>query len=93
MSDPIVWIIMLGFYAPMHFMLPMLILFVTGNETPDQRKQLIRQAAIDAGLSMAVAFVLAATLVYLDQFMIAMAVLFVAMFVPLLRIFIHRKSH
>ena len=67
MDDPVIWIIIIAFYAPLHFMLPVLFLFIVGGETEAVRKQLIRRALIDAALSMVVAFLLAIMLVNYSQ--------------------------
>jgi hypothetical protein len=87
----VVWIIIIGFYAPLHFLLPVLVLFITGNESEQLRKRLIRQALIDSALSLLVAFVLAILLVNLELMLLAMLVLLVSMLVPFIRIFLHRR--
>lgn len=92
MDTVIVWIIIIAFYAPLHFLLPVLILFITGNETEDVRKRLIRRALMDSALSLVVAFAVAIGLVMQDLMFIAMLVLLVSMFIPFIRIFKHRKE-
>ena len=91
MDDPVIWIIIIAFYAPLHFMLPVLFLFIVGSETETVRKQLIRRALIDAAVSMAVAFALAILLVNNDQIGIAMVVLILFMLVPFIRILKNRR--
>lgn len=91
MNDPVIWIIIIAFYAPLHFMLPVLFLLIVGHETETMRQQLIRRALIDAALSMAVAFVLAIMLVNYDQIALAMVTLMLFMLVPFVRITRNRR--
>ena len=92
MDDTIIWIIIIAFYAPLHYLLPVLILFITGNEAEDTRKQLIRRALIDSTISMLVAFAIAIVLVNYDAMSLAMFALLISMFAPFIRIFTHRKE-
>jgi hypothetical protein len=89
-NDPVIWIIIIAFYAPLHFMLPVLFLFIVGGETEAVRKQLIRRALIDAALSMAVAFALAILLVKNNQIAFAMVILVLFMIAPFIRILKNR---
>jgi len=90
-DDPVIWIIIIVFYAPLHFMLPVLFLFIVGDETETMRKQLIRRALIDAALSMVMAFALAIMLVNYDQMALAMVILILFMLVPFIRIISNRR--
>jgi fatty acid desaturase len=90
-DDPVIWIIIIAFYAPLHFMLPVLFLFIVGDETEVVRKQLIRSAVIDAALSMVVAFALAILLVSHSQIALAMVVLVLFMLAPFIRILRNRR--
>jgi uncharacterized membrane protein YesL len=90
-DDPVIWIIIVAFYAPLHFMLPVLFLFIVGHETETDRKQLIRYALIDAALSMLAAFALAIMLVNYDQIALAMITLILFMLVPFMRIIRNRR--
>jgi hypothetical protein len=92
MDNIVVWIIIIAFYAPLHFMLPVLILFITGKENESTRKALIRQALLDSGLSMLVAFALAIILVQSGYMNWAMLALLVSMPMPFIRIAVHRKQ-
>jgi len=85
-NDPIIWIIIFVFYAPLHFMLPVLFLFIVGDESEAERRLLIRHALIDAALSMVVAFVLAIVLVNYEHIALAMVVLMLFMLTPFIRI-------
>ena len=91
MDDIIIWIIIIAFYAPLHFMLPVLFLFIVGDETEAVRKQLIRGAVIDAALSMIVAFVLAIMLANNNQMVLAMVILMLFMMTPFIRILRKRR--
>jgi len=90
-DDTIIWIIIIAFYAPLHFMLPVLFLFIVGDEAEAVRKQLIRRALIDAALSMVVAFALAILLVNNSQIGLAMVVLILFMLAPFIRILRNRR--
>ncbi len=91
MNDPIIWIIIVVFYAPLHFMLPVLFLFIVGNEAEVVRRQLIRNALIDAALSMIIAFIIAIVLVNFDNVALAMITLMLFMLVPFIRIVRRRQ--
>ena len=72
-------------------MLPVLFLFIVGDETETVRKLLIRRALIDAALSMVVAFALAIMLVNNSQIALAMVVLILFMLAPFIRILRNRR--
>jgi len=90
-DEPIIWIIIIVFYAPLHFMLPVLFLFIVGDESETVRKQLIRSAIIDAAVSMVVAFSLAIILVNYSQIALAMVALILFMLTPFIRIIRNRR--
>jgi fatty acid desaturase len=92
MNDFIIWIIIIAFYAPLHYSLPVIILFITGNESEQVRSRLIRRALLDSTLSMILAFVCAVILVQMDQMIWAMLALLVSMPLPFVRIFQHRQE-
>ncbi len=92
MNDSIVWVIIVAFYAPLHYLLPALFLFITGNESEELRKNLIKRALIDSTLSMLLAFVIAIFLVKSGYMIWAMVALFCSMPVPFLRVFTHRSE-
>ncbi len=91
MSDLVIWIIVIAFYAPLHFMLPVLFLFITGREPESVRKQLIRGVLRDAVFSMVLAIALAVLLVNFGWIMPAMLVLMLSMGLPFLRILRARR--
>lgn len=92
MSDFTVWIIIATFYAPLHFGAPILFLFITGREDEPTRARLIRGTVVDSSLSMLVA--LAATYWLISQRMLFVAgiVLFLSIFSPFVRIWLHRRE-
>ena len=90
MSDTLVWIVAIAFYAPFHYLGPLLVSLLTGAESQSQRKRLIINILVDCTLSMFVAFALAIWL-FQNNLNIAMLILIVSMFVPYLHIVIQRK--
>ncbi len=92
MDDIIVWTIIVAFYAPLHFLLPALFLFITGSESNEVRRQLIRKALIDSALSMVAAFVVVILLVQADRIPLAMLVLLLSMTIPFIRIWHCRRT-
>ena len=83
MDDTIIWIIIIGFYAPLHYLPPILmVLFKTTNEN---RSKMIRDTVIDCTASMVLAFGLVA-LVGLENMLLAMFILLLAIFLPYLRV-------
>lgn len=90
MDDIIVWTIIAAFYAPLHYLLPVLILFITGSEPETERRQLIRRALIDSTLSMIAAFGVVIALANSGRMMPAMLILLASMAYPLLRIWQRR---
>jgi hypothetical protein len=92
MDDWIAWIIIVGFYAPLHYLMPALVLFITGTEDEATRRRLIRRALIDSTVSMVVAFIIVLTLVDAGHVSPAMAVLFLSMLYPFLGIWRRRRA-
>jgi hypothetical protein len=92
MDDIIVWIIIAAFYAPLHFLLPVLVLFITGSESEPVRRRLIRGAVVDSAISMAVAFLVVIMLVQQGWMTTAMVVLLLSMSAPFMRIWRHRRE-
>ncbi len=92
MDDIIVWIIIAAFYAPLHFLLPVLVLFITGSESEPVRRRLIRGALVDSALSMALAFLVVILLVQQGWMTAAMVMLLLSMSAPFVRIWLHRRE-
>ena len=83
MDDIIVWSIIIGFYAPLHYLPPMLmILFNTSEET---RKSNLKRAFMDCTVSLVLAFGLV-YLVGLDNILLAMTILLASLFLPYIRV-------
>lgn len=93
MNDTVAWIIIIAFYAPLHYVLPVLILFITGQESESERKTLIRGALIDSTLSMTLAFIIAIILAQMGLLIWAMLALLLSMPAPFIRILRYRKFH
>lgn len=83
MDDVIVWIIIIAFYAPLHYLPP--VLMTLFRASADNRAQLLRGTVIDCTLSMAGAFALV-YLVGLDNMLLAMGILLGALFLPYIRV-------
>ena len=92
MDTLVVWIIIIAFYAPLHYLLPVLVLFITGTESDEVRQRLIRRALIDATLSMVVAFVIVIYLVEQGMMSPAMLILLLSMLYPFIGIWRHRRE-
>jgi hypothetical protein len=92
MDDLIVWVIIVGFYAPLHYLLPVLVLFITGDEDDATRRRLIRRAIADASVSMIVAFAAVIILVQFGYLLPGMFVLFVSMLYPLIGVWRRRRT-
>lgn len=90
MDDIVIWIIIAAFYAPLHYLLPVLLLFITGNESAQQRRRMIRTSLIDSSVSMVLAFALVFWLVQSDRLTLAFVILMLTMAVPLLHILLVR---
>ena len=91
MDATIVWLIIALFYAPLHYLLPMLVVVMTGSEEGEARRQRLVATAIDCTLSMIVAF---AVVIWLaaDRLQVAMFVLLLSMAMPYLRIWLHHRA-
>lgn len=92
MDDWIVWLIILGFYAPLHYLMPALVLFITGSETEYTRRGLIRRALIDSTVSMTAAFVAVLLMVQANLLFQAMVVLLLSMLYPFVGIWRRRAA-
>jgi hypothetical protein len=92
MDNLIVWLIIIAFYAPLHYLLPVLVLFITGRESEDTRKTLISRALIDATLSMVLAFAIVIYLVGEQMMSVAMLILLLSMLYPFIGIWRHRRE-
>ncbi len=91
MDTTIVWLIIALFYAPLHYLLPLLVVVMTGREEGEARKRRLVATAIDCSLSMVIAF---AVVIWLaaDRLQLAMVVLLLSMATPYLRIWLHHRA-
>ena len=83
MLDLGTWAIIALFYAPLHFLIPILVVSFRAPDA-DRRRRGIIAAAIDCGLSMAIAFALAIWLAA-DHLDWAVGILLLFMLLPYLR--------
>jgi hypothetical protein len=86
----LVWLIIALFYAPLHYLLPLLIVVMTGSEDGPARQQRLVATAIDCTVSMAIAFTVVLALAA-DRLQLAMFVLLASMAAPYLRIWLHAR--
>jgi len=91
MDTTVVWLIIALFYAPLHYLLPLLVVVMTGREEGEARRRRLVATAIDCTLSMAAAF---AVVIWLaaDRLQLAMVVLLLSMATPYLRIWLHHRA-
>lgn len=90
MDTWVVWLIIALFYAPLHYLLPLLVVAMTGTEEGAERKRRLVATAIDCTLSMAIAFAVV-LLLAAERLQLAMFVLLVSMATPYLRIWLHSR--
>ena len=91
MDDALVWIIIALFYAPLHYLLPLLVVAMTGTEGGQARRRRLIATAIDCTLSMAIAFTVVIWLAG-GHLQTAMIVMLLSMAAPYLRIGLHRRA-
>jgi hypothetical protein len=89
-NDITVWVIAMGFYAPVHYLGPALVALMSGSEESWQRRKLLKRIAVDCTLSMAAAFAIAVPLFKVAPQYAAMVFL-LAMAVPYVHIWVYRK--
>lgn len=91
MDATIVWLIVALFYAPLHYLLPLLVVVMTGSEEGEARRRRLIATAIDCTASMVIAF---AVVIWLagDRLQVAMIVLLLSMATPYLRIWLHHRA-
>lgn len=90
MNDMTAWFIALAFYAPIHFLGPVLVAFLTGPESAPQRRLLINRVVVDCSVSMVAAFALAIPL-FGHRPGYAAAVLLLAMTAPYLHLWMRQR--
>ncbi len=87
--DALTWIIVAAFYAPLHYLVPLLVAAFRSSDR--QRKAQLRRTAIDCTISMSLGFLLVIWLAQ-DRLQLAMLILFVSMLLPYLRLLLARDS-
>ena len=88
----VVWLIIMAFYAPLHYLLPVMVLFITGRESEAVRRSLIRRALLDSSLSMVGAFTIVIYLAEQGKISAAMLILLLSMGYPFIGIWRHRRE-
>lgn len=88
MNDPLTWLIIALFYAPLHFLPPALIVLI-GSERRDRRSRL-RWTLIDCSLSMMMSLATVIWLLGRGQLTLAMGVMLLSMGLPYVRLLLHR---
>lgn len=74
----------------MHFMVPLLLAFMTGDETDEERKALLRYVTIEGGVSLLM--VGGAALLFLESNpMYSLTVLMIGPLIPLAGLWFYRK--
>ncbi len=61
-TETLGWFIALGFFAPLHYLGPLAVLFFTGAEGGERRRLLLRKIVLDCTLVLVLLFPLAAWL-------------------------------
>lgn len=84
MDDIVIWIIVALFYAPLHYLVPALVVILRSEDR--SRRTRLRQTLVDCTLSMAVSFALVVWLVRAERLTAAMLVLLVSLALPYVRI-------
>jgi hypothetical protein len=92
MDTPVFWIIIALFYAPLHYLIPIVIVFFQAVEEPELRKRRMIATAIDCTISMTLAFSLVIWL-STDHLQTAMFVLMISMSLPYFRIWLQRRNN
>jgi hypothetical protein len=86
----LVWLIIALFYAPLHYLLPLLVVVMTGTEEGAARTRRLIATAVDCTLSMAIAFAVV-LLLAAERLQLAMFVLLASMAAPYVRIWLHAR--
>jgi hypothetical protein len=92
MDTLIVWAIIALFYAPLHYLLPLLLVFFRYSDNEALRNQRLKTTAIDCTLSMVVSFTLVIFLAQ-EQLMTAMFILLGSMSLPYLRLLLRTQQN
>jgi hypothetical protein len=90
MEDLVVWLIIGLFYAPLHYLMPVLVVILTDAGGPEQRRRRLIGALRDCTLSMLAALGLALWLAQ-GHLQLAMAALALSMAAPYLGIYLRGR--
>ena len=90
MDNFIVWVIIALFYAPLHYLVPMLIVFFRNVEDEEQRKKRLIATAIDCTISMSLAFALVIFMAE-QNIQTAMIILLISVFTPYIRLLLRKQ--
>lgn len=90
MDATITWIIIALFYAPLHYLVPLLLVVMRSADS--ERRSAVIHTLIDCTASMVASFALVIWLVMQEQITTAMLVLLVSMALPYVRILGRRAA-
>lgn len=90
MTEMTVWMIAWLFYMPMHYLGPLLVALLSGRETPQERRRLLKAVVVDCTVSMILAFALAIWLFSLQPRW-SMVVLLASLCAPYTHILFYRR--
>ena len=85
MESTVTWLIIALFYAPLHYLVPLLVVLVRSDD--QQRRAALIRTLVDCTLSMTASFALVFWLVGQERITLAMAALLVSLALPYIRIF------
>lgn len=84
MDDIVIWIIIALFYAPLHYLVPALVVIMRSDD--HERRSRLRRALLDCTVSMLASFAVVIWLVLQERITAAMVVLLVSLALPYVRI-------
>jgi len=89
MNEPVTWLIIALFYAPLHYLPPALIVFM-GSEGGERRARLTR-TLVDCSVSMVASLGTVIWLVGNGHMAPAMGIMLLSMGLPYVRLLLHRR--
>lgn len=90
MDSFIVWLIIALFFAPLHYLIPILVV-VLNLKHPDEKSHAVKTTIIDCTISMLIGFG-AIFLFFMDDLEIAILILLLAFISPYIWIFLIRRE-
>ena len=88
MDMTITWLIIALFYAPLHYLVPLLVVLICSSD--QERRTALVHTLVDCTLSMTASFALVFWLVRRERITLAMAALLVSLTLPYIRILTRR---